>query len=123
LGCFAMTPLAFAWQHLLDGRHTRAVAVCDRIISAQPDTLSALTCRAMARWSAAVRLRRPRLAPRLSGNRRTGPRGAYGQPWQVRQPISGKSVGRWKAYEKWLSPMIDAMGGMDWIAAWGYEAA
>ncbi len=35
--------------------------------------------------------------------------------WQVRQPIYRGSVGRWKRYETWLSPMIEAMGGFDWI--------
>ena len=42
--------------------------------------------------------------------------------WQVRQPISTKSVGRWKPYEKWLQPMIEAMGGMDWVEAHGDHA-
>ncbi len=35
--------------------------------------------------------------------------------WQVRQPIYRGSVARWKRYEPWLQPMIDAMGGFDWI--------
>lgn len=35
--------------------------------------------------------------------------------WQVRQPIYTGSVGRWRRYEPWLAPMIEAMGGMDWI--------
>ena len=35
--------------------------------------------------------------------------------WQVRQPISSRSVGRWRRYEPWLGPMIGAMGGFDWI--------
>ena len=35
--------------------------------------------------------------------------------WQVRQPIYRGSVGRWKRYEPWLGPMIDAMGGFAWI--------
>jgi hypothetical protein len=37
--------------------------------------------------------------------------------WQVRQPINAASVARWKRYEPWLGPMIDAMGGMEWIEA------
>jgi hypothetical protein len=37
--------------------------------------------------------------------------------WQVRQPIYRGSVGRWKHYESHLQPMIDAMGGWDWINA------
>jgi tetratricopeptide (TPR) repeat protein len=37
--------------------------------------------------------------------------------WQVRQPIYTRSVGRWRRYEPWLGPMIEAMGGRDWIAA------
>jgi len=35
--------------------------------------------------------------------------------WQVRQPIYRGSVDRWRRYEPWLGPMIDAMGGFDWI--------
>lgn len=35
--------------------------------------------------------------------------------WQVRQPIYTGSVDRWRRYEQWLAPMIDAMGGMTWI--------
>jgi len=35
--------------------------------------------------------------------------------WQVRQPIYRGSVARWKRYEPWLKPMIEAMGGMAWV--------
>ena len=35
--------------------------------------------------------------------------------WQVHQPIYTGSVDRWRRYEQWLAPMIDAMGGMAWI--------
>lgn len=35
--------------------------------------------------------------------------------WQVRQPIYRGSVDRWKQYEPWLAPMIEAMGGFEWI--------
>lgn len=38
--------------------------------------------------------------------------------WQVRQPIYGHAVSRWRAYEKWLQPMIAALGGMGWIEAY-----
>lgn len=37
--------------------------------------------------------------------------------WQVRQPIYKSAVDRWKRYEPWLGPMIEAMGGMGWIEA------
>lgn len=37
--------------------------------------------------------------------------------WQVRQPIYQTSVARWKRYEPWLGPMIEAMGGFGWIEA------
>jgi hypothetical protein len=37
--------------------------------------------------------------------------------WQVRQPVYRGAVGRWRAYEPWLGPMIAAMGGMAWIEA------
>lgn len=36
---------------------------------------------------------------------------------QVRRPINAGSVHRWKRYERWLGPMIEAMGGMDWVEA------
>ena len=35
--------------------------------------------------------------------------------WQVRQPIYRGSVERWRRYERWLDPMIAAMGGFAWI--------
>jgi tetratricopeptide (TPR) repeat protein len=35
--------------------------------------------------------------------------------WQVRQPINGGSVERWRRYAPWLGPMIEAMGGSAWI--------
>jgi hypothetical protein len=35
--------------------------------------------------------------------------------WQVRQPIYRGSVDRWRRYEPWLGPMIEAMGGFAWI--------
>ena len=35
--------------------------------------------------------------------------------WQVRQPIYRGSVARWKRYEAWLAPMIEAMGGTAWV--------
>jgi tetratricopeptide (TPR) repeat protein len=35
--------------------------------------------------------------------------------WQVRQPINRGSVARWRRYEQWLGPMIEAMGGFAWI--------
>ncbi|HTM76537.1 MAG TPA: sulfotransferase [Devosia sp.] len=37
--------------------------------------------------------------------------------WQVRQKIHTESVGRFHGYEEWLAPMIEAMGGRDWIDA------
>jgi len=35
--------------------------------------------------------------------------------WQVRQPINRASVARWRRYEQWLGPMVEAMGGFAWI--------
>ena len=35
--------------------------------------------------------------------------------WQVRQPIYKTSLERWKRYQPWLQPLIDALGGMEWI--------
>ena len=29
--------------------------------------------------------------------------------WQVRQPLYGNSVGRWKRYEPWLGPLLRAL--------------
>jgi hypothetical protein len=37
--------------------------------------------------------------------------------WQVRQKIHTDSVGRFRGYEEWLAPMIEAMGGRDRIDA------
>lgn len=37
--------------------------------------------------------------------------------WQVRQPINQGSVARWRRYEPWLGPMVEAMGGLAWIDA------
>ncbi len=37
--------------------------------------------------------------------------------WQVRQPIYTAATNRWKRYEPWIGPMIEAMGGMEWIEA------
>lgn len=37
--------------------------------------------------------------------------------YQVRQPIHTRSRERWRAYEPWLRPMIEAMGGMEWVEA------
>ena len=34
---------------------------------------------------------------------------------QVRQPIYTSAVDRWRRYEPWLGPMIEAMGGTSWI--------
>ncbi|HHG89616.1 MAG TPA: sulfotransferase family protein [Devosia sp.] len=42
--------------------------------------------------------------------------------WQVRQPIYTGSTNRWKRYEPWIGPMIEAMGGMEWIEARVEEA-
>ncbi|MEQ1439854.1 sulfotransferase [Fontimonas sp. SYSU GA230001] len=30
--------------------------------------------------------------------------------WQVRQPMYARAVGRWKSYERWLRPLIEALG-------------
>ena len=35
--------------------------------------------------------------------------------WQVRQPVYKTSVERWTRYQHYLGPLIDALGGMDWI--------
>lgn len=35
--------------------------------------------------------------------------------WQVRQPINVRSVDRWRHYEPWIGPMVEAMGGFEWI--------
>lgn len=37
--------------------------------------------------------------------------------FQAKQPINTGSLGRWRAYEAWIEPLIGAMGGRDWIAA------
>ncbi|HFC04475.1 MAG TPA: sulfotransferase, partial [Rhizobiales bacterium] len=35
--------------------------------------------------------------------------------WQVRQPIYKSSLNRWKRYEPYLDPLIESLGGWDWI--------
>ena len=40
--------------------------------------------------------------------------------WQVRQPINQRSTGRWRAYEPYLAPMIEGMGGWEWINGQGF---
>jgi len=35
--------------------------------------------------------------------------------WQARQPINRRSVDRWRRYEPWIGPMVEAMGGFEWI--------
>jgi hypothetical protein len=32
--------------------------------------------------------------------------------WQVRQPIYGSSVKRWKEYEEYLGPLLEALGDL-----------
>jgi hypothetical protein len=36
---------------------------------------------------------------------------------QVRQPINNASVGRWRRYEEWIQPLIESLGGLEWIEA------
>ncbi len=43
--------------------------------------------------------------------------------WQAKQPINRKSVDRWRAYEEWIQPLIEALGGLDWIEAEQREVA
>ncbi|QHS08769.1 sulfotransferase [Sinimarinibacterium sp. NLF-5-8] len=33
--------------------------------------------------------------------------------WQVRQPIYTRAIGRWRAYQPWLKPLLDAFGEED----------
>lgn len=35
---------------------------------------------------------------------------------QVRQPINRKGIGRWRMYEPWVAPLVDALGPIakDW---------
>jgi len=35
--------------------------------------------------------------------------------WQVRQPIYQSSLDRWKRYEPYLAPLIEGLGGWNWI--------
>ena len=35
--------------------------------------------------------------------------------WQMRQPINRRPVDRWRQYEPWSGPTVEAMGGFDWI--------
>ena len=43
--------------------------------------------------------------------------------FQVKQPINRNSVDRWRAYEDWIQPLIEALGGLDWVEAEQREIA
>jgi hypothetical protein len=53
--------------------------------------------------------------PEVRAPQRTARAVLTASQWQVRQPIYRGSVARWKRYEQWLGPMIEAMGGFAWI--------
>ena len=37
---------------------------------------------------------------------------------QVREGINQKGIGKWKRFETELAPLIEALGGWQWIHAW-----
>jgi len=37
--------------------------------------------------------------------------------YQVKQPINRNSVDRWRSYRDWIQPLINSLGGLDWIEA------
>lgn len=37
---------------------------------------------------------------------------------QVRKGINTKGLGKWKTYENQLQPLVDALGGQDWLDQW-----
>jgi len=37
---------------------------------------------------------------------------------QVRKKINAKGLGKWKTYEKQLQPLIESLGGQDWLEQW-----
>ena len=43
--------------------------------------------------------------------------------WQVKQPINRGSVDRWRVYEEWIGPLIEALGGLERIEAEQREIA
>jgi len=43
--------------------------------------------------------------------------------YQVKQPINRQSVDRWRDYEKWIAPLVAALGGLDWIETEAHEIA
>lgn len=43
--------------------------------------------------------------------------------FQVKQPINRNSVDRWRDYEGWIQPLIDALGGLEWIETEQREVA
>ncbi|MDR3474040.1 MAG: sulfotransferase [Devosia sp.] len=43
--------------------------------------------------------------------------------YQVKQPINRNSVNRWRDYEGWIQPLIEALGGLEWIEAERREVA
>lgn len=42
--------------------------------------------------------------------------------FQARQPINRRSANRWKRYEPWIGPLVEALGGMEWIEREAAEA-
>ncbi|HTJ56551.1 MAG TPA: sulfotransferase [Devosiaceae bacterium] len=43
--------------------------------------------------------------------------------FQVKQPINRDSVDRWRKYEEWIQPLIQSLGGLEWIESEQREQA
>jgi hypothetical protein len=92
------------WKQCLD---LKILEVCyERLVADPEPTIRRIVAFAGLDWYDACR------APERAGNRVV-----TASQWQVRQPINDRSIGRSTAYERWLGPLVEALGGPEWIEA------
>lgn len=85
------------WQSVLPGRIHECVY---EDLVADPETRArALVAAVGLPWSDACLKFHEQDRPVLTPSR-----------WQVRQPMYSKAVGRWKRYERWIAPLVTALG-------------
>ncbi len=93
------------WDAALPGR------IChveyEALVQSPEPTLRRVLATCDLQWDAAC------LAPE-----QTGGRIATASRYQARQKVSAASVGKWRSYAAHLDPLIDALGGMEWITAY-----
>ncbi len=85
------------WQAVLPGRIHECVY--EQLVEAPEVQARALVAAVGLPWNEACLRFHEQDRPVLTPSR-----------WQVRQPMYSKAVGRWKRYERWISPLIAALG-------------